>query len=99
MNRRHFIGSLALTLTAGSLMGKRSDAATPPLLSEDDPAAKALGYVHDAASLDPSVRPAANLCANCRLYQSTDGPLGGCAIFPGKQVAAKGWCKGWVAGD
>ncbi|MBY0365968.1 MAG: high-potential iron-sulfur protein, partial [Burkholderiaceae bacterium] len=35
-------------------------------------------------------------CANCRLY-APDGskPSGGCALFYGKDVLAKGWCNVW----
>ncbi|NBW00197.1 MAG: hypothetical protein EBR85_00515 [Betaproteobacteria bacterium] len=34
-------------------------------------------------------------CSNCTLYQSKSADSGGCAIFPGKQVAANGWCSAY----
>jgi hypothetical protein len=74
-------------------------------LSEDDAAAKGLGYLHDATKVDTTKYPrrageagSKQFCSNCQLYQagSEDG-WGGCAIFPGKQVNAKGWCNAWVS--
>lgn len=66
-----------------------------------DPAgaqAKALGYSHDAASVDTAkfsnFKPGSN-CKNCQLYLGGD-EWGGCGIFPGKQVNAQGWCSAWV---
>lgn len=69
-------------------------------LSEDDPMAKALAYYVDGSSVDaaehPNYKPEQN-CANCVQYQGAAGEdVGGCAIFPNKTVAAKGWCKVWV---
>jgi hypothetical protein len=73
-------------------------------LSEDDPTAKAMGYKHDATTVDVSQYPrrageagSQQFCDNCRLYQAAGDGWGGCAIFPGKQVAAKGWCNAWVS--
>jgi hypothetical protein len=65
-------------------------------LSEDDPTAKALSYVHDASASDKRTDDTA-LCSNCNLYQGADGEeWGPCAIFPGKLVKADGWCASWV---
>ena len=94
MDRRRFIKGVAATITVGGI-AVRAGAEDLPKLSEDDPTAKALGYVHDATTVDASVRAAENFCSNCQLYQS-DGEWGPCAIFPGKAVAAKGWCKSWI---
>ena len=67
-----------------------------PQLSEDDPQAKSLGYVHDAASIDGAKQPrfkAGQACSNCALYQGkADAAWAGCSIFPGKAVAGAGWC-------
>ena len=61
-----------------------------PKLSVDDPAAKPLGYVLESAKPD-------QLCSNCQLYTGEAGKdYGPCQIFPGKEVAAKGWCTAWV---
>ena len=71
-----------------------------PKLSEDDPAAKSLNYVHDASTVDPASRanPAENQsCANCALIQGEDGAeWRPCQIFPGKLVNANGWCSVWA---
>jgi hypothetical protein len=61
-----------------------------PALDSSDPTAKALGYVTKSA------KPDAN-CANCSQFQAKAGDaMGPCTIFPGKSVAAAGWCSGWV---
>jgi len=74
-------------------------------VSEDDATAKAMGYRHDATQVDVAKYPrrdgeagSKQFCDNCQLYKagSEDG-WGACAIFPGKQVAAKGWCNAWVS--
>lgn len=73
-------------------------------LSEDDPMAQRMGYLHDATQVDVSKFPrrageagSQQFCDNCQLYQAAEDGWGGCAIFPGKQVAAKGWCNAWVS--
>lgn len=71
-------------------------------IEESDPVAKALSYVHDAATVDTSAQPrfaAGQNCGSCAQFQKQDGDAGwgGCAIFPGKLVAAGGWCAGYVA--
>ena len=60
------------------------------MVSADDPTAKALAYVAKSAK-------AGQTCANCSLYQGGTAASGPCPIFPGKDVAAAGWCKSWVA--
>jgi hypothetical protein len=32
---------------------------------------------------------------NCQLYQTKAADNGGCTIFPGKLVAAAGWCSAY----
>jgi len=67
-----------------------------PHISEDDPQAKSLNYVHDAASIDASKQPrfkAGQACSNCTLYQGKEtDDWAGCSIFPGKAVKGTGWC-------
>lgn len=69
------------------------------LLQEDDDEAKATGYHADAARIDKAKFPkyaAGQTCANCSLYAPDgDKPSGGCALFYGKDVLAKGWCNAW----
>lgn len=68
-----------------------------PQISEDDPQAKSLSYVHDAASIDSAKQPrfkAGQACSNCALYQGkADDEWAGCSIFPGKAVKGTGWCS------
>ena len=71
-------------------------AADGPLVTADDPTAKALKYTSDA-SKSPDAKPGSK-CANCRFYQgAADSAQGGCLIFPGKSVKATGWCSSWTA--
>lgn len=68
-----------------------------PRLSEDDPQAQSLSYVHDATTVDQASQPRyapGQLCSNCALYTGdADAEWGGCSIFPGKAVKASGWCS------
>ena len=57
---------------------------------------------YDATTVDTAKFPkragdagATQFCDNCQLYQGGD-EWGPCSIFPGKAVAAKGWCNAWV---
>lgn len=72
-------------------------AADMPHLSLDDPQAKGLGYVHDAAKAEdnPAYQEGAH-CANCLQWTGGDAQWGGCKIFPGKAVNRSGWCTVWV---
>jgi len=99
-SRRSFI-ALAGVAGAAILAGVRptltqAQAASLPHLPESDPTAKALGYVEDASKVDktkfPSYKAGAH-CATCNFFQGkpTDA-YAPCQIFPGKAVAAKGWC-------
>lgn len=98
MKRRQFLVGLAATVTAGSIVPRSVLAGDMPRVSEDDPTAKGLKYVHDASTVSEDVRAAGRYCNNCQLYQGgADDAWAGCAIFPGKQVAGKGWCSAWVA--
>ena len=104
-NPRRFNRRRALELGGASLVFAPLIASMPvafaaelPKLDENDAAAKALGYVHDAMTIDASVRgDESRSCANCRFYTEADAEWGPCNLFPGKAVAAAGWCKGWVA--
>ena len=74
-------------------------------LEEDAPTAKALGYRHDATTVDTEQfrrrageAGANQFCHNCVLYQAgSEEGWGACGVFPGKQVAAGGWCNAWAA--
>ena len=99
--RRKFI-QLSAIAAAGYLAqpGREAQADDLPHLSEDDPMAKAMKYTNDASTVDAASRnnPAADQsCANCALVQGVDGDAWRpCQIFPGKVVAAAGWCSVWA---
>jgi hypothetical protein len=99
--RRKFI-QLSAVAVAGALAspGRRAYAQDLPKLAEDDPMAAAMKYTNDASTVDPATRanPAADqTCANCALIQGNDGDeWRPCQIFPGKAVAAAGWCSVWA---
>ena len=77
-------------------------AADLPKLDPNDPSAKALLYVPDAKNVDTKNPMAARYaagqtCSNCQVIQGKDGEAyRPCAIFPGKLVAAAGWCSAWA---
>ncbi len=70
-------------------------AADLPLVTPDDPTAKALKYVSDA-SKSSGAMPGSK-CANCAFYQGATGSAqGDCPLFAGKAVRAAGWCSSWI---
>ena len=92
-SRRQFMrtagaGAMAVSL-AGLVRIPAASAQDMPKLSLDDPSAKALGYVEKSTT-------DGQLCNNCNFWQGGDAAWGGCPLFPGKSVAAEGWCKSWV---
>ncbi|MDX1508557.1 MAG: high-potential iron-sulfur protein, partial [Woeseiaceae bacterium] len=99
--RRKFI-QLSAAAAAGCFVADSREAVAQdlPKLSEDDPMAQAMKYTHDASTVDPASRanPAeVQNCANCALVQGNDGDeWRPCQIFPGKAVAAAGWCSVWA---
>jgi len=98
-SRRRFIRIGVLGAVAAPfshlLLQEQARAQDLAKLDENDPQAKALNYVHDAAE---SNRPSPDQnCANCQLYTGDPGAeWGPCQIFPGKSVKAAGWCSAWV---
>lgn len=105
LNRRKALG-LGLNLALGAValtsltQAQAQDATTLPPVEADNPTAKALGYVEDASKVDAAKykqHQAGQICDNCRLVQGKAGDARRpCQLFPGKSVAAKGWCAGWV---
>ena len=99
--RRKFI-QLSAAAAAGYFMQDSREAVADelPKLTLDDPMAQAMKYTHDASTVDAAsrVNPAADQdCANCALIQGADGDeWRPCQIFPGKSVAAAGWCSVWA---
>jgi hypothetical protein len=99
--RRTFI-QLSAVAAAGCLAQSSREARADdlPQISEGDPMAAAMKYTEDASTVDAASRtnPAADQnCANCALVQGNDGDAWRpCQIFPGKAVAAAGWCSVWA---
>jgi hypothetical protein len=93
-SRRSFlttVGKSVITISFGSLtINGVAVAADMPKVDLEDPTAKALEYVHNSPDGD-------HICLGCQLYtDAASAEWGPCAIFPGKLVNAKGWCKSWV---
>ena len=92
VSRRRFItiaAGAAATLPLASLMSALpAHASDLPQLAEDDAQAAALGYRHDATTVDTGKFPkrtgdagATQFCDNCQLYQAAEDGWGGCAIL------------------
>ena len=93
--------TLALGAAAAALAVRPSRSAEPVKLDVNDPAARALGYVENANSVDtgkyPAYVPGSN-CDNCLQLQGKPGNnYRPCSLFQGKLVAVSGWCSGWTA--
>lgn len=94
LSRRSFIGGAVgatVVVALGALDLRAANAGGHlPKVDPNEAKAKALSYVHE------STKDGQN-CANCQLYTGEAGKeWGPCAIFPGQEVAAKGWCSSWV---
>lgn len=95
--RRRLLGRLlaAASVTAiAALRSRRAQAADLPLLDPASAAARKLGYVSDASRAKSA--PKGSSCSSCGLYQGASGSQRGpCPLFPGRAVAAGGWCSSW----
>lgn len=106
LKRRDFLklglkgGGGAIALSAIPLTLIAADEVT-----EDDPLAKAMGYVKDASTVDTAKYPkrageegAKQFCHNCQLFAGeADAELAPCSIFQNRLVQGEGWCNAWVA--
>ena len=66
------------------------------LLLEDEPAAKAIGYVAAAAKVNTAVSPTyrrGQSCTTCVFVERSTAKQRGCTLVPGRLVMAAGWCK------
>jgi hypothetical protein len=97
-------GSTGMDAQAGEVANAAQPAASGsqlPHISVDDPAARALGYSFDAATVDNAKYPEHLKGQSCRkCAQFKGGPndaWGPCMVFAGKQVDARGWCTAFVA--
>jgi hypothetical protein len=98
-SRRQFIQ--IIPVAGAALLATR--VAHAALVDEKDPQAVALGYVADASKVNKTKYKQfveGQNCGNCALYQAPAGDAaavaGGCALFPGKQVARAGWCSAYA---
>ena len=102
-SRRRFLGLMAATAGMGCitvLLPQSAAAVALAPLAANDPMAQARAYVEDAAKVDATKSPthkAGQTCANCRFFGGDKAANGPCQLFPGKSVAAKGWCSGYNA--
>jgi hypothetical protein len=99
--RREVLKSMGLAAGVSAVLPcPRARSAEPKRLDVKDPAAVALGYVEDAAQIDPKKYPQfapGSNCENCLQLQGSPGnAYRPCTLFPGKLVAAIGWCTGWT---
>ncbi len=98
INRRQFVVGTVVTIASTGAWSVLADSHEAPKVSEDDPAAAGLKYVHDATKADAALRQGDHFCNNCQLYSGKqDDEWGPCGIFPGKVVSSKGWCTAWAA--
>ena len=104
ISRRTFVrkclGTAAVASVAQLGMNRAVFAEDLPLVSPEDPQAKALGYIADATTVDsdkyPRYKPG-QTCGTCSLYTGDPAAdAGPCTIFAGKTVAASGWCSAWA---
>jgi len=93
-SRRQLLKRIALAASAAALASTSLRAADQPLISVDEPEAKAVKYVEDGSKVKEAM---GNRCDTCSLYQGKDGSKqGGCQLFKGKGVTAAGWCTAWA---
>jgi hypothetical protein len=101
LSRRSLVKTLAAGAAAAALPVRPARSAELPHLDVHDPAAVALGYIENAADVDPKKFPryvSGSNCDNCLQLQGKPGNnYRPCNLFPGKLVAVSGWCSGWTA--
>jgi High potential iron-sulfur protein len=98
-----------LRLSAGTLVSLLTApfdtlaAAAKPLrtlLQPEESAGKTIGYVANAARVNPGEFPSyrrGQSCASCALVEFGTGRARGCSVVPGRLVLATAWCKLWKA--
>lgn len=101
-SRRQFLGLCATAALAAIPVRVLAADPAPAKLDLNDPTAKALGYVENAAKLKPGAEAAfkaGSICGNCKLYVNAQEKAGyaPCGAVGGKLVAKAGWCRAYVA--
>jgi hypothetical protein len=101
VSRRAALRAIAAAAGLASLSHSKAFSAEPSHLDVKDPAAAAVGYVENASQVDPKKYPdyvRGSNCENCLQLQGAAGAAyRPCTVFPGKLVAAAGWCSAWAA--
>jgi hypothetical protein len=99
-SRRRLVQRLAALAGVAVIAPTRSRSADLRL-DVNDPAARALGYVENAAQVDIKKYPSYVKGSNCENCLQLGGTAGNnyrpCSLFPGKSVSVSGWCSGWAA--
>jgi High potential iron-sulfur protein len=99
-SRRDLLKSFAAGAAVALMAGRDVPAAEAQKLDPKDPAARALGYVEDAAQVDLKKYPAfvkGSSCENCLLLEGTAGSrFRPCSAFAEKLVSVAGWCASWT---
>ena len=106
LNRRRFLQFASASAVGFAVAipalnaAEPAPAATLPNLELDNPTAKALGYVEDAAKVDKVKYPKHTpdqICGSCVLMQGdAKNARNPCTLFPGRSVATKGWCASFA---
>lgn len=103
LSRRRFLRNAAVAFPIGVVVLESTARAQDlPHVALDDPTAKALAYVEDVKNIDKANPVNARYeegqsCANCIQLQGEAGAeWRPCNLFPGKLVAAAGWCSVWT---
>jgi len=101
--RRHFLRKFAVSLSAPLALTPNilaNEAPKEEILKEDDPVAKALGYVEDTTKADKTKFPMHKddqICSDCALAPvDREGDYIACAAFQNKLVTKKGWCAAYA---
>lgn len=100
MTRRTMLGTLVAWGGVCARFVSAQASAALPHLSEQDKLAVSFAYHADAKTVDAAkfktYKPE-QTCISCAQVQGKDGEdFRPCKIFPGKAVAAGGWCKVWI---
>ena len=98
-DRRTFV--IYSSLSASGLMTAGLTQAQPAMLLESNSQAKTLGYREDSGKVSSASFPKyvpGQKCVGCQMFRipHVGAASGPCAIFPGKLVAAEGWCDAFV---
>jgi len=95
-SRRRFLVQAAVAAAVAPLLtiiARQPAGAELYKLPLDNPQAKALGYVENAATTkNPAYKPGSS-CSNCQFHNAETG---GCSLFANYAVSPKGWCAAWA---